>query len=135
MIVDTGALLAYFNRQEPDHAAVASAIETAVEPLVVPPYVVAELDYLLVTRLGVEAEAAALAELAGGAWDLPAFGADDLAMARDLVERYADQAIGVADASIVVLAARYGTLTVATLDRRHFDVLRPLGGGRFTVVP
>lgn len=96
---------------------------------------VAELDDLLATRLGTEAEIAVLAELAGGAWELPAFGTDDLALARDIVERHADQAIGVADASIVVLAARYGTRTVATLDRRHFAVLRPLDGGRLTIVP
>jgi uncharacterized protein len=135
VIVDTSVLLAYFNRNEPDHAAAVAAIDASIEPLVVSPFVVAELDYLLATRLGTEAEIAVLAELAGGAWELPAFGTDDLALARDIVEGYADQAIGVADASIVVLAARYGTRTVATLDRRHFEVLRPLGGGRFTVVP
>ena len=52
-----------------------------------------------------------------------------------MIERYADQEIGLADASIVVLARRHGTRTIATLDRRHFDVVRPLDGGRFTVVP
>jgi uncharacterized protein len=51
------------------------------------------------------------------------------------VERYSDQAIGIADASIVVLAARYRTRVIATFDRRHFDVLRPASGGRFTIVP
>ena len=135
VIVDTSVLLAYFNRLEPDHVAAVSAIDATIEPLVVSPFVIAELDYLAATRLGVEAEIALLTELAGGAWELPAFGADDLAMARDVIERYADQAIGVADASIVVLAARFGTRTVATLDRRHFEVLRPLGGGRFSIVP
>ncbi len=52
-----------------------------------------------------------------------------------VVERYADQSIGVADASNVVLAGRYRTRTIATLDRRHFEVIRPTGGGRFTVLP
>ena len=135
MIVDTSALLAYFDRDEPDHTAVARVIEAADEPLVVSPYVVAELDYLVATRQGVAAELAVLGELAGGAWDLPAFGPGDLAEARAVVERFADQAIGVADASNVVLASRYGTRTIATLDRRHFDVLRPAAGGRFSVLP
>ena len=44
-------------------------------------------------------------------------------------------ALALADASIVVLADRYRTRTIATLDRRHFDVVRPLSGGRFSVVP
>ncbi len=135
MIVDTSALLAYFDRREPDHAAVAEVLEGSTEPLVVSPYVVAETDYLVATRHGIDAELAALAELAGGAWELPAFEAPDLAAASRVIERYADQSIGVADASIVVLAARYRTKTIVTLDRRHFGVVRPLAGGRFTVLP
>lgn len=135
MIVDTSALLAFFDSDEPDHAAVSSVIGGASEPLVVSPYVVAELDYLVGSRLGGLAELAVQSELASGAWDLPAFGSEDLAAARTVVERYADQAIGVADASNVVLAARYRTRTIATLDRRHFEVVRPMGGGRFTILP
>lgn len=135
MIVDTSALLAWFDAAEPDHAAVVRALESATEPLVISPYVVAELDYLVAVRHGVTAELAVLEELAGGAWDLPGFGPEDLGAARVVVERYADQSIGVADASNVVLAARFRTRTIATLDHRHFDVLRPLDGGRFTIVP
>ena len=135
MIVDTSALLAFFDRTEPDHAAVTRLLTETTESLVVSPYVVAELDYLVAKHLGVDAELAALGELTGGAWDLPAFDAADLADARSIIERYADQAIGVADASIVVLAARHRTRTVATLDRRPFEVLRPIGGGRFTILP
>jgi predicted nucleic acid-binding protein len=135
VIVDTSALLAYFDTDEPDHQAVVAVLEDTDEPLVVSPYVVAELDYLVVSRLGVAAELAALAELAGGAWDLPAIDAEGLRDARAVVERYADQRIRVAEASNVVLAARYRTQTMVTLDHRHFDVLRPLTGGRFTVLP
>jgi len=135
VIVDTSALLAFFDTDEPDHEAVSAILTRATEPLTVSPYVVAELDYLVGSRLGVAAEQAVLGELAGGAWDLPAIDADDLAKASLVINRYADQEIGVADASIVVLAARYGTRTVLTLDRRHFDVIRPLSGGRFTILP
>jgi uncharacterized protein len=135
VIVDTSALLAYFDADEPDHAAVAAVIEDTDEPLVISPYVVAELDYLVASRLGAASELAVLAELAGGAWDLAAIDAETLRDARAVVERYADQQIGVADASNVVLAAHYRTQTIVTLDHRHFDVLRPLAGGRFTVLP
>src|SRR6266700_4098311 len=118
MIVDTSAILAFFDRDEPDHEALATVLSQSSEPLVVSPYVIAEVDYLIGTRLGVAAEIAALRELAGGAWALATI-----------------DAIGVADASNVVLADRYRTTTVATLDRRHFSVLRPLGGGYFAIVP
>ena len=136
MIVDTSALLAWFNDREPQHARVGATLaEASNEPLVVSPFVVAELDYLLATKIGIRAELAALAELSAGGWELPAIDGADLAVINDLIARYADQAIGAADASMVVLAARYRTRTIATLDRRHFGVLRPLDGGRFTVVP
>lgn len=135
MIIDTSALLAYFDSQEPDHQAVSAVIEQAEELLVVSPYVVAELDYLVATRVGVAAELAVLRELAGGAWELAAFGAAELDQAVSIVEKYRDQAVGVADASNVVLADRYRTRDILTLDRRHFEVLRPIGGGGFTIVP
>lgn len=135
MIVDTSALLAYFDRSEPDHTAVSTVIDQLTDPLVVSPYIIAELDYLVATRIGVTAELAVLRELAGGAWELPEFGMLELRLATAIVENYRDQAVGVADASNVVLADRYHTHEILTLDHRHFKVLRPLDGGTFTVVP
>jgi predicted nucleic acid-binding protein len=135
VIVDTSALLAFFDTDEPDHAAVTAVLDTATEALVISPYVLAELDYLVASRLGVSAELAVLRELAGGAWDLAAFGTEDLTQALAVIERYADQSIGLADASIVILAARYQTRTVVTLDRRHFGVVRPIDGGSFEILP
>ena len=135
MIVDTSAILAFFDRDEPDHAALAAVLSECSEPLVVSPYVLAEVGYLIGTRLGVAAEIAALRELAGGAWDLPAIDSADLTRTLPIIERYADHSIGVADASNVVLADRYRTTTIATLDRRDFSILRPLSGGYFAIVP
>lgn len=135
MIVDTSAVLAFFDRDEPDHEAVVAIITETSEPLVLSPYVVAEVDYLVATRLGVEAEITALRELAGGAWDLATIDMADLATIATIVQQYRDQAIGAADASNVVLAQRYRTSSIVTLDRRHFTVLRPLTGGHFAVLP
>jgi hypothetical protein len=135
LIVDTSALLAWFNSDDDAHGSVAVALEAATDELVISPFVLAELDYLVATRFGVRAELAVLHEIAGGAWTLPELTTDDVAAAASVVERYADQEIGVADASLVVLARRFRTRTIATLDRRHFTVLRPLDGGRFRIVP
>ncbi len=134
MIADTSGLLALFNRAEPAHDRVRAAVEASDDALVVSPFVVAELDYLVATRLGVEAELTVLEELAAGAYELASLDAADLAACAGIVSRYRDQQIGVADASLVVLAKRHGTRTILTLDRRHFDVLRPFDGGRFTIV-
>jgi uncharacterized protein len=135
VIVDTSALLAYFDAAEPDHPSVAGVIDSAADVLVVSPYVVAELDYLVATQVSFDAELAVLRELSGGAWELADFGAAELEQAAGITKKYRDQRIGIADASNVVLADRYHTRTIVTLDRRHFTVLRPVGGGRFTVVP
>ena len=135
MIVDTSALLAYFDAAEPDHQPVSRIIDSSEELLVVSPYVIAELDYLVATRIGVDAELAVLQQLSAGAWELTGFGVDELAQAVGVIAKYRDQRIGIADASNVVLANRHHTRTIVTLDRRHFSVLRPIGGGRFAVVP
>lgn len=135
IIADTSGLIAFFSGSGRSHDAVVAWLAGNDEVMVVSPYVVAEVDYLVATRRGVEAELAVLAELAGGAYELAAMGAEDLAAAAEVVDRYRDMGIGIADASLVVLAERYRTRTVLTLDRRHFDVMRPLGGGHFEVVP
>ena len=134
IIADTSGLLAFFNAREPAHDAVTAIVDQG-GLLVVSPYVVAELDYLLARRVSIEAELDALLELAGGGYLLADFGDDDLDRAARVIDAYRDQAIGVADASIVVLADRYDTNRVLSLDRRHFDVLRPTSGGAFEVLP
>jgi len=134
-IADTSGLLALFNAAEPEHETARRLVADLDDPVVVSPYVVAELDYLVATRVGVDAELAVLAELAGGAYELAQLDAADVARASLVIERYRDQAVGLADASIVVLADRHRTREILTLDHRHFDVLRPLSGGRFKLMP
>ncbi len=135
MIADTSGLLAYYNAAEPAHERVRAAVESSTEPLVVSPFVVAELDYLLAARVSVTAELAVLRELGSGAYELPALTAADIVACAQIVEKYSDQEIGVTDASLVLLAKRFDTRTILTLDRRHFDVLKSLQGRRFLVVP
>jgi predicted nucleic acid-binding protein len=112
-----------------------AALEDETHPFVVSPYVVAELDYFLGRRSGTTAALAALHDLAAGAYDLADFGADDLLGAAAIVERYGDLDLGVTDASLVVLAERYGTRRILTLDRRHFAALRTSRGEPFELVP
>jgi uncharacterized protein len=135
VVCDTSALVALFDAAESANHAVARAVGAEEGPFVVSPFVLAELDDLLGSRRGVDAELAVLDELAGGAWDLAAFGAADVAAAREVIGHYADQAIGIADASLVVLANRYGTDKLLTLDRRHFSVVRALNGAKFALLP
>jgi len=135
IIADTSGLLALFNEREPRHRDVLAAVEAEAAPLIVSPYVLAELDYLVGTRIGLPAELAVLRELAGPGYLLA--DADDalLIAAADVVERYGDQQVGVTDASLVMLARRHRTDRILTLDHRHFTVLRSTEGGPFTLLP
>ncbi|MDR1634955.1 MAG: PIN domain-containing protein [Bifidobacteriaceae bacterium] len=135
MIVDTSALMAFFHTGEPQHEAVSALLTGAREPLVVSPCVLAELDYLVATRVGAQAEAQVLRALAGPAWTLAPVTAEQLDAATDLVEQYADFPVGLTDALNVVLADTHKTRRIATLDRRHFSVLRLADGAPVEIVP
>ncbi|MGH3266352.1 MAG: PIN domain-containing protein [Trebonia sp.] len=135
LICDTSGLIAYFDAGDAQHPAVSVAIDADPGPFVVSPYVLAELEYLIATRRGIDAQLVALQELCSGAWELPCLQAPELRLVRDLVGRYRDQDIGVADASLVVLADRYRTDRLLTLDHRHFRVLRNAAGQAFELLP
>ncbi len=135
VIADTSALVAFYSESGTQHDDVSAWLDMHGELMVVSPYVVAELDYLVATRKGVDAELAVLAELAGGAYELAAMSAADIALAAEVIARYRNLGIGITDASLVVLAARYGTDTILTLDRRHFGALRSLTGEPLRIAP
>jgi uncharacterized protein len=135
LICDTSGLLAYFDASDAHCASVSAVMAADPGPFIVSPYVVAELDYLLATRLGVPAELAALGELAGDAWELPSMDPSDLRATCAVIDRYQNQAIGAADASLVVLAHRYRTDRLLTLDHRHFRVIGTTTGRPFRLLP
>jgi hypothetical protein len=135
IVLDTSGLLAIVDSDQQDHAAVHRAIAAEPGPFLVSPFVLAELDYLLMTRLGVAAETDLLREVAAGVYDLVAFRIEDLVEAADLIERYRDIKIGLADASVAVIAARMRTTRLLTLDQRHFRAIKPLWGAAFTLLP
>lgn len=126
IVADTSGVLSAIDAAQRHHRGAAAALAAEDEPAVLSPFVLAEIDYLLATRVGVDAELAFLAEVAAGAYRLAPFDATDVAAATAVVERYRDQNVGLADASLVVLAERHDTNRLLSLDERHFRVLRPL---------
>jgi uncharacterized protein len=135
IVLDTSALFAALNTRDPDHQAARTALETEQPPFILSPFVLAELDYLIARRAGVDAELDVLRDATAGVYELAGFGVNDIATAVEVIERFHDLEIGLADASIVVLAARYGTDRVFTLDERHFRPLRTLSGKPFQLLP
>jgi len=135
LLGDTSGLLAAIDASQRHHADCAAVIGGRKGPFLLSPFVLAELDYLLVTRIGARAQSAFLAEVVRGAYRLEAFDATDLEAATRIIAKYADLSLGLADASLIVLAARHQTRDILTLDRRHFDAVRQVNGRPFRLWP
>jgi predicted nucleic acid-binding protein len=135
IVLDTGGLYAALDANETLHGRAVAALAASSPPRVLSPFVLAELDYLIARRVGHKAQMALIDEVTRGAYQLELFSAEDVADAQRIMERYADLEIGLADASVVVLANRHRTLDLLCTDERHFRVLRGAGGKPFRLRP
>ena len=100
-----------------------------------PQLVIAEVSYLIETRLGWQPEMRFLGDLASGNFFTEPVVAADWMRIAELVGRYHDLPLGTVDASVVTLAERLNIHSIATLDRRHFTVVRPKHVAAFELLP
>lgn len=135
LLVDAGAFLAQADRDDPAHQGVVDVLTSERGPLVTSQLALAEADYLVMSRLGVDVELRLLDDLATGTFVAECLTRPELGVARDLAQRYHDLKIGLADASLVVLAQRFRTRRICTVDERCFRAMSPLQGGAFTLLP
>ena len=135
IILDTGGLYAALDANESLHGRAVAALEAARPPRLLSPFVLAELDYLIGTRVGHDAQLALADEVARGAYQLAPVTADDIARAHRVMDWYADLRIGLADASVVVMAFQHKTVDLLCTDERHFRALRGPGGRPFRLLP
>ena len=135
LLLDAGALYAQADRADPHRGAVVEILRAEREPLITSAVAVAEADYLILTRLGIDVELAVLEDLAEGTFLVEWLSRPELAVALSLARRHRDLAIGLADASLVVLAQRFRTRRLVTFDERAFRNVAPLQGGTFTLLP
>lgn len=104
-------------------------------PLIVPQLVVAEVAYLLEMRLGADAEVRFLGDLAAGNLIPEPVHASDWIRIAELVAEYRDLPLGTVDASVVAAAERLRVVQLASLDRRHFTIVRPAHAAAFEILP
>lgn len=135
LLVDTGPLLAAADRDDAHHLACRDLLEADPGPLVTSPLVMAEAAYLIDRQLGPVAEAALFASVVAGDLVVEDLGRADWERVAELVRTYADMRLGGTDASLVALAERLGATRVATLDHRHFRVVRPRHVDAFELLP
>jgi len=134
VIVDTGILYALADRDDRHHRA-ARRVFALPEPRIVPEPVIVETDWLILDHLGVEAEIAFLSGLAAGEFAVEPCTRADHERAAQLVTQYRDARIGYVDAATVAMAERLDERRIATLDRRHFGIIRPRHTNVFEILP
>ena len=138
IVCDTGPIVAAALVDDAHHhkcVELFTGLHLAGRPILVPGTVVAEVGYLLACNAGPRVEALFLDAIAEGDFQLVDLVAADVRRAASLVRTYADLPLGTTDATVVAIAERLGTIEVATLDRRHFTVVRPAHTDVFALLP
>ncbi|CUU61102.1 hypothetical protein Ga0074812_15614 [Parafrankia irregularis] len=128
MIVwDTGPLIAAADTDDEHHARSVALMRRTPRPLLVPYPVLTEVCFMLEREKGTRAESAFLRSISTGQISLIPLARQDLdrmVELVELVEKYSDFPLGAVDASVLAITERLGADAIATLDRRHFSVVR-----------
>lgn len=134
LILDTGPVVAALNTQDPDHERCAELLASAPD-LLVPSPVLVEVDYWLIKLGGPSVWSEFVADITRGAYRILHPTDADIARAAELEQTYNDLDLGLVDACTIALCERLGENAVATLDQRHFSVVRPRHCTHLTIVP
>jgi len=131
-LVDTGPLVALLDRSDAAHEACVAALRNLKIPLLTAWPVIVEAMYLLgdwepqhALWLWIENESLQLASL----------GRDDVPRMRELMAKYRDHPMDLADAALVRVGERERIRRVFTLDRGDFETYRLFGREQFTIIP
>lgn len=135
LVVDTGPLVAAATEDDRRHERSAELLERAAGPLVVPMLVITEVAYFLGLRHGQAAEETFAASFESGELLAEPVERADWTRIRELIEQYSDLGLGIVDASVISTCERLGQTKLATLDRRHFSVVRPRNCAAFELLP
>lgn len=135
LVLDTGVLLAALDPDDVDHARSAQLLRETWEPLVVPVPVIVELEYLIGRRAKPRLWLAFAEDVATGAYRLHPLTPDLVVRAARIQAKYQDLSLGLVDAAVFLTCVDLGERRVATLDRRHFSVLRTEDGGALELLP
>jgi uncharacterized protein len=133
ILVDTGPLVALIHEDDNEHRICKDTFLTFSEPLGTVWPVLTEAMYLL--SFSWDAQNALWEMIQAGAIEILPLGTDDVARMRELMRKYHDLPMDLADAALVRVAERERLRRIFTLDRRDFQIYRPSRMGRFAVLP
>jgi uncharacterized protein len=135
LVLDTGVLYAALDASDPDHRSCATLLEHGEEMLLIPAPVLVELDYWVRRFSSAQVWLSFCEEIRSGAYTVVPLDATLLLEAARLQARYADLPLGLVDAAVFATCESIGERKVATLDRRHFSILRTREGAALELLP
>jgi predicted nucleic acid-binding protein len=125
LVFDTGPLLASFDRRDRYHEACRNLVEQTTETRLIIEPVLVELDYWIHARLYPGIFLTLLDDVIAGAYIVEPLLESDYVRIRDICDRYGDADVGFVDAALLAVVERLNETKLATLDRRHFGMMRP----------
>ena len=132
VLLDTGVIVALLDRSESFHRTCAQTVREVEAPLVTCEAVITESCYLLRNLSG--ASGAVIENIAAGIFQLPFQLSRDTAGVKQILRKYKDRKIDLADACLIRLADEFGTADILTLDR-DFAIYRWGKNKPFRVLP
>jgi predicted nucleic acid-binding protein len=132
VLLDTGFIVALLDRSESYHKACARTVREVEAPLVTCEAVITESCYLLRNLSG--APEAVIENIAAGIFQVPFQLSRDTAGVKQVLRKYKDRKIDLADACLIRLAEQFGTADILTLDR-DFAIYRWGKNKPFRVLP
>lgn len=113
------------DRSDIDHDACSRLFNSAEEQVLIPSPVVVEVDWLASQRLHPDAFGSFLVDILDGRLEVVDLVSEDYRRVSQLLAQYSELCLGFVDAAVFAVVERVGEAKLATLDRRHFSVLRP----------
>ena len=135
VVADTGPIYALIDASDSWHARVNTWWARATSNVVLPVTILAEVTYLLQTRIGPVAEEAFVRAIADGEFTIEPLDDEDLPRIADIMHAYRDLPLGFVDASVVAIAERLEAREILTTDRKHFGVVRPRHARALSLLP
>jgi hypothetical protein len=133
VIIDTGPIVALFDESEPLHQICNTTLKKIKVPLCTSWPVLTESFYLLGDWQTGQSELWDF--IIAGGLNVYDISASDYSRLRDLMKKYSDKPMDLADATLVLIAETYKIKTVFTLDRNDFSLYRPKHCTHFTIIP
>lgn len=135
LVADSGAVYALYDRDDNHHKAVKAVVNREFGPLLVPMAILAEIDYLLRTRLGTLATQRFVEGVVKGIFSLEPFTLADAQYCQRMLTRYAELDLGLADAAVIATAERLHIFQILTVDEGDFRAVQTQRGNAFKLLP